>query len=528
MPLYQFDTRQTRSGKPFSPFEMSTVDNPSFDLAQALQISNERSGASHDEDLFLTSPAPDNDAVEFWRARTTTVDATETTFPLDISLTSLYSDPIDDASAFPVYFHLYDDNVDKSIGGLKRAPEYSSYSEDPVSKRGKKNHSSIISTAELAESSKNQKRNKRVHEKRRRRLDDQAEKHGHHPREQETVDVHLKGASTVPTNMTRDDFPVTRGGFTALPGKPNEEGWRFENLKEALDAGYHLVEWDGKSSKPFLTEDGRVFLVLVGMPDDPTYISSCEQAYSAMSKEGSCAEFSDAEKEHKRGPFPAKNVGVTMGLGATYPTNLQCGAHKDMLERLLANEHIKRLAYFADAAFNLWAPKLHKHYREHLFPLFKRLDYLRPIFARSIYTAAAFNFGPNVFTVAHRDCMNLPGGWCAIQSLGTFDHTKGGHIFFPQLKMVVEFPSGALVLIPSATIIHGNIPVQEGNSRASFTQYSAGGLFRYVENGYCTEAQLRRTDKKGYERICALKETRWQTDYERYSLLSDLVMPVEK
>ncbi|KAJ7811173.1 hypothetical protein B0H14DRAFT_3479965 [Mycena olivaceomarginata] len=45
------------------------------------------------------------------------------------------------------------------------------------------------------------------------------------------------------------------------------------------------------------------------------------------------------------------------------------------------------------------------------------------------------------------------------------------------LKLVVEFPPGALILFPSATISHSNVPVQPGDERASFTQFTAGGIF---------------------------------------------------
>jgi hypothetical protein len=70
----------------------------------------------------------------------------------------------------------------------------------------------------------------------------------------------------------------------------------------------------------------------------------------------------------------------------------------------------------------------------------------------SIFSCAAFNFGPNVWTFKHRDVLNLAFRWCAIQAVGKFDATKGGHLILWDLKLVIEFPVGALVLIPSATL----------------------------------------------------------------------------
>ncbi|KAG6809119.1 hypothetical protein H0H92_001475, partial [Tricholoma furcatifolium] len=271
-------------------------------------------------------------------------------------------------------------------------------------------------------------------------------------------------------------------------------------------------------------KDGQIFAVLIGQPDDPSYAESCRLATEAIMEEGRSATFSPAELNHKRGAFPAVNVGVTMGLGATYPTNL---AHSSMMDRLLSNPHIQRLAHFADAAFNLWAPKVHQKFRGHLLPLFKNHTYLRRIFPRSVYPAAAFNFGPNVFTVAHRDSMNLAVGWCAIQALGTYDPTKGGHLVLPGPRLVIEFPPGALILLPSATVTHMNIPIREGECRVSFTQFCSGGLFRYVENGYRTDNQLLKEKPKEYTRLSLLRETRWHEDYNLYSLLSDHVIAAE-
>jgi hypothetical protein len=118
--------------------------------------------------------------------------------------------------------------------------------------------------------------------------------------------------------------------------------------------------------------------------------------------------------------------------------------------------------------------------------------------------------------------MNLPFGWCAVTSLGKFDHTKGGHLVLPDLKLVIEFPSGATILLPSATLCHANVPVQSHETRASFAQFCAGGLFRFVETGFMTEKVLRKKDKKEYSRISGLKKMRWKQGLALLSTLSDL------
>jgi hypothetical protein len=123
------------------------------------------------------------------------------------------------------------------------------------------------------------------------------------------------------------------------------------------------------------------------------------------------------------------------------------------------------------------------------------------MFPHSIFSCATFNFGPNVWTFRHRDIQNVPFGWCAVQSAGDFDATKGGYLVLWELKLVIEFPAGALILLPSATITHSNVPVQKGDTRVSFTQFTAGGLMRYIDNGFRTADALRMQDPKEFARL---------------------------
>jgi hypothetical protein len=149
-------------------------------------------------------------------------------------------------------------------------------------------------------------------------------------------------------------------------------------------------------------------------------------------------------------------------------------------------------------------------------------------FARSVFSAAAFNFGPSVATYPHRDALNLPFGWCAVQALGHFDHTKGGHLVLPDLCLIIEFPAGTLVLLPSATLIHANTPIQSGECRASFTQYTAGGIFLYIENGFCTETELRVKHKAKYKEMQEKKKTCWEDGLKMWSTVDELKAGIQK
>lgn len=88
--------------------------------------------------------------------------------------------------------------------------------------------------------------------------------------------------------------------------------------------------------------------------------------------------------------------------------------------------------------------------------------------------------------------------------------------------MVIEFPAGSTVLIPSAIVTHSNLPTQPGEVRQSFTQYTGGGLFRYVDYGFRTEKELAAQDPEEHRRLTGLKEGKWEMGMGLFSLWEDL------
>jgi hypothetical protein len=97
------------------------------------------------------------------------------------------------------------------------------------------------------------------------------------------------------------------------------------------------------------------------------------------------------------------------------------------------------------------------------------------------WACATFNCGRQTVCLKHADYANLAYGWCAITSLGEFDYEKGGHLILWDLELVIEFPPGSTIMVPSSVIHHSNTRIQPNERRYSFTQYSAGGLFRWVD-----------------------------------------------
>lgn len=131
-----------------------------------------------------------------------------------------------------------------------------------------------------------------------------------------------------------------------------------------------------------------------------------------------------------------------------------------------------------------WTPKLYRYYATQLGQLFVRNPSLKKNFTNSVFTANTSNLGPQTICFKHADFANLPFGLCAITALGSFDPTKGGHLVLWECKLIIEFPSGSTILIPSAIIKHLNLPIQSHETRYSCTQYSAGALFHWIENGF--------------------------------------------
>jgi hypothetical protein len=143
---------------------------------------------------------------------------------------------------------------------------------------------------------------------------------------------------------------------------------------------------------------------------------------------------------------------------------------------------------------------------------------LRWNFAHSVFAACTFNFGPHAITVPHLDFGNLSWGWCAITALGDFDPDIGGHLILWNLKLVIRFPPGSTILIPSAIIRHLNVPVATHEKRYSFTQYTAGGLFRWIRNGFRTDEAFEQS-ASAEEKVVRRAEDarRWEAGVAMYS-----------
>ncbi|KAJ7068933.1 hypothetical protein B0H15DRAFT_807364 [Mycena belliarum] len=313
-----------------------------------------------------------------------------------------------------------------------------------------------------------------AHIKRRNRRNKKIAEQGQLPRPA-TLREHIHQERVIATECDAATLPAAHGGYSAKVG----DTWgskKPRSLQDLLGLGFELIKWDGFESRPIVDVHGRIIAALVGQPRSADYAAAAARVFEAIESERKATTYKPAAAHHRRGDFFALNAGLSYGKGQRVPSRLDNGVHAALLARLLGNADVKRLATFASAAFALWAPNVYNYYKKCDTALHGHLPHLQRNFEKSIFSCATFNFGPDVWTFKHRDVLNLPFGMCAVQALGPFDPTKGGHLVLWELKLVIEFPPGALILIPSATMTHSNVPVQAGELRSLSTlqeEYSA-------------------------------------------------------
>ncbi|KAJ7751851.1 hypothetical protein B0H14DRAFT_2222459, partial [Mycena olivaceomarginata] len=80
----------------------------------------------------------------------------------------------------------------------------------------------------------------------------------------------------------------------------------------------------------------------------------------------------------------------------------------------------------------------------------------------SPFAAATFNLGPVSVSPPHVDGGNKADGMCLIGTLGDFNPDHGGHLVCWDYDLIIRFPPGCSILIPSAVVTHSNTPIQDG------------------------------------------------------------------
>ncbi|KAF7295905.1 hypothetical protein HMN09_01134500 [Mycena chlorophos] len=263
--------------------------------------------------------------------------------------------------------------------------------------------------------------------------------------------------------------------------------------------------WDGVTSEIVLSKEGNPLVLLCGHPRNTAqsnWAAQVTEPASLLVQEASGALYDNKpfqgtyygkrekakwKSNERRGTHRAETVGVGMGGGQTKPAHFAYDAVQlAVMVALLATEPFQRIIGFVNCMFKSHAGGLYDYYRCTLDALFDEQPTLPRLFAPqlSIFPSITLNLGPQTATLPHLDLLNLAWGWCFITALGWFDPTRSALLVLWDLGMAIEFPPGSTIAIPSALLRHSNTSLAPGETRYSLTQFAAGGLFRYAENGF--------------------------------------------
>ncbi|KAF8192035.1 hypothetical protein K438DRAFT_1965309 [Mycena galopus ATCC 62051] len=323
-----------------------------------------------------------------------------------------------------------------------------------------------------------------------------------------------------------DDAPASHGGTAGIGGRQYTQA-EVDALTGTL--GFKYIGWLGMLTIAILDSRRRVIALLGGTPKNTEdWAKVTKRVSDLMEERQTRIRLSEDKLHHRRAqetdPYAAVGRGLSHGGGQTEPGELyQNATNTNLTDDLLQDPDIQKMIGFITLLFSLWAPKLYSFYARTRDALQWWRPNLRWNFANSVFAACTFNFGPRAFTRPHLDFANLSWGWCSITPLGSFDPDFGGHLILWDLRLVIRFPPGSTIFIPSAIIRHSNVPIRSHETRSSFTQYTAGGIFRWVRNGFRTDEDFE-NQSSGAEKAAraAEAETRWEDGMDMFSTIDEL------
>ncbi|KAJ7044284.1 hypothetical protein C8F04DRAFT_1250227 [Mycena alexandri] len=454
--------RVTRSGRAFSPWEADPISSPSFDIATAVIHAVE---AAVDDDLV----EPNASDVDFdSRQENPSLSGT------DASNTSIHASnvaPASSSSASPTPRGAHDKAGSKRRHAAAR-------------QAGKvREHLALLPPARRPQHIKN--------------AGPPVETRFNLMKER-VASTGWIGLRDDGQSMQEESAGFEEPGWTPTHTLPDILGQKLDPLptqrEESLACLADILTTP--TARPITDATGRVFGLSGGHPDDPTWMAEVHDA-AVEALEAACArcKVSEARTYHRHGNFAPLTAGDSYGGGQMEPGALVNGViNAAVLCSLMSNLAFICLAGFATGEyltskglFVNWSPRLFDYYASRMRCFYKWYTHLQRPFLNSIWSACTFNLGPRTCCIGHRDFGNLAFGWCSITALGDYDYTKGGHLILWDCGLVLEFPPGTTIIIPSTAVFHSNIPISVGEQRYSFTQYTSGGIFRWIEHGFQSE-----------------------------------------
>ena len=214
---------------------------------------------------------------------------------------------------------------------------------------------------------------------------------------------------------------------------------------------------------------------------------------------------------------------------------------KQLIADLRQGGTLSRMEGFTASVFQAYMPRLHAYYQGMLQSIYTAHPQLKGYYQQLMtdagypyphphpgpdptWAARSKNMGPKSATVDHVDHANLAWGMCGLVNFGDFNPDEGGHLVLHDLGLIIRFPPGSVILLPSAMLRHSNIGIPEGQERYSMTFYSAGGLFRWVYNGFQSDKTvLKNITPELQKQREADRLKRWNDGLNMFSKLSELI-----
>ncbi|KAJ7653713.1 hypothetical protein DFH06DRAFT_1133844 [Mycena polygramma] len=303
--------------------------------------------------------------------------------------------------------------------------------------------------------------------------------------------------------MSSDSLPVASSGWMGLRDPPTE-GFDFvpESRQYGLDEAQGIPGMtviDLRKPTPFVDADRRIIGLYAHTPRDKAWDADVVKPAAALMEEAVDGIYGHVfsgiyygtrkdekrrrkgkgkatpldEKIPRRGNHRAKTTGNSMGGGQEAPTGFfHTVLNTAVLTGLLAQKPFQRIAGFANSMFQLYAPDLHNYYnttlnRLHCWDRRLKRNFLPTL---SVFAAATFNFGPSTITLPHIDFAQ------------------------PRLGLAHE-------------------------KRFSFTQFTAAGIFRFVDNGFKTDRVINESFMTSAERAkrAEARASRWVEGLKMFS-----------
>ncbi|KAJ8072820.1 hypothetical protein PM082_016379 [Marasmius tenuissimus] len=318
------------------------------------------------------------------------------------------------------------------------------------------------------------------------------------------------------THSIQSDFAIPGGVWT---GPKLAKDGRVYTKKEAMAAqpGMRYIPWDGTETKLVRTKEHGLAL-LGGRPSSPKWMEDTTEAGQLLDWAEQKLRFPKSP-DNRRGNYDNIRMGISYGGGQTEPGNLVNSRHnEEILQVLRESPAVQHVAGYADYLMKTYYKDLHTLYANVQEKLQVDNPGLVQNFANCCFAACTFNFGKAV-TRRHTDYLNLLFGMCAVLPIGNYNFEKGGHLILWDLKLVIQFPPGTIILLPSAMIEHSNVSIGKGERRSSITFYSAAGLFRWVCNGFVSDNEFcERASVKMRRQWATYRDSLWKTGLDLLAL----------